>query len=138
MRYTRDNPAPMDAQRPGRLVPHRAWWAARPTVAEASWIAPLVCSGRGTHRPVRLAEVARCVFEDGRADCEVVVSTDRRGRQWVFPPDEHRGAGEGSRTAWAFWCPRCALNLRVTSERLALLARRDVLGFAELDVSALT
>ena len=138
MRYTRDNPAPMAEQRPGRLVPHRGWWDAHPEVVGVSWIAPLVCTGRGTHRPTRLAEVARCVFEDGRADCEVVVGLDRQGRQWVFPPDENRGPGEGPRVAWSFWCPRCPLNLRLTPERLALLARQDVLELAQLDASRLT
>lgn len=133
---------------PWKIVPNRAWFAATPDAVEVSWIAPVVCTGRGTHSETRLGSVARIVHTDGSRSLELVVPDPHALAHWRDPSlraprgsttsyyfhfNADRGPGEGSQTSGRFLCPRCRLDVQVTETRFLRLAALDAV--ARIDVS---
>lgn len=150
MKYTRDNPRPGRRSTSwGDLIGTPWWFANTPDAVAVSWVAAVVCTGRGKHKRTRLGTVARVVMVDGSRDLEVDFPTSwdmhrrrtpgaplrppsGRTTSHRFPPDD-ASTGESSR----FFCPRCALDMRITRERFWRLAEVDTLPSADLDVSVL-
>lgn len=139
---------------PWEFIPTRAYFASYPDVTEVTWVAPVVCTGRNTHKVTRLGSAYRLIREDGTTDAFLMSPTSYELRRWrdrslplyppggdvgtlhVIMPDADREPGKGDRQAVRITCPRCSLDLRVNGAKLrrGLAALNEL---AELDVSKL-
>ena len=97
---------------------HRYWWESNPDAASVLWISTLVCSGRKRHAPKALADVAAILKLDGSIDFEAHLPADKHGRRWVHM------AGITLDGATRFFCPACALDLRIEEGRFLEFLRQ--------------
>lgn len=89
-----------------------------PEALSVRWISTFTCSGRHSHPPRRLADVAAILIRSGLVEFELRLPKDKRGRSYVYL------AGQWLPKASRFFCPACNLDKRINERLLTDALRR--------------